>query len=1541
MIYLNNPIKFTELYILLNSNLKYHWIFSVPNIIEAEKTEILKQICLGEPCFYYLYEDTISQEFLISYLEALRRLTPAPIYKYVRESPTKSHYYSDIEIILSNYKNIEKTDQTPIYLNILYRIGEHWSENLFDILQNPQKIDKNSKNILRNIDKLNSHNPQLLRALQSLVDIVLIKIGEHDFVSHFGIQIFYIYGRIDERFIVSLPPDLITPQNFFIFMGSPAVIGNPRVSQLYQRFISAQNNYPNDFRLLQQNNQFTLLNESIMKNKHFADIIFSNAHNHLMMRDFQIVAKILDPFDDLRPYALLLDYEKISPDQQFLNDIIDYYAKPNFPMNFFGRYRNEDGFFKFISNTIGRTITAKDLLEISITKFLLPTITSLTVEDVLQYGEKEILSYPDEDRIKDFTVIYAFKALEIILNSIQGQPFDDSLLMNLMANIPVSYHTEFIIDILSLLFLQDETGKFVCSAALTQQVLTVLETFAEEKELKARIAVGLNKLQRGLVMNAHSISECLLSTQDAVMVAFSNYEYDMAEIISQNDPKLNSICVMAHAISLLQNGHEKLIPKDWFTPQLWINYCLSTGKSTEKITTDDKNILMIVNKRKEDHQIFNDYDNILMKINFSNVLEEAKAHFVGKSEPFNYKEFPRLKKFIDYVDLYNKSTQSDSTTSAVDGVIHSDNITDIESMEKLLGKNAIELVLSSKEISTASDSVKAIFNAISPLIIKASELSCKKNDYSEIILKYKYVFIQREFDEVFKTSSNDINMFIMTFLATLQTLKSITESILFSALDFLDDLFLFDVPQEHIEKLLSISLRYCETISSNFLQELRIRWPQIVDKYKDEIKRKIQLSDYLIIFPEDSNISLEKVLNSGIEIRDFATAIKQLVKEDKDNVALDFAINNHMEDEFVNIMKEKIVSKLNDNQTFSVHFSNEEISHKIFHSLPEEHRTLVNQLIITHNGAKAKSLLSICDEFPDIECDIELFDDFVKNAKDLKSIKSLYGRYTKNMKNKEAINNYTYKLIDKTINDVYVDSFESEQKAISNLSIIESILSSYDIVSDLLKKKILYFNKLVNARLFDRFSVAYSFRGFPDHTENIRNILMKYDEIGLIYDHKELWDDDIALPLLNQCLNCCNLGFFTEGMKFLENATFPEEDTEDIEKLVNDGIRTLKHAIPFELRYLSNPINVEIVPPCYKISVIIMGRGGALIGQDQFKALAKLIETFAGLNQVLSFHVTIGQFKELFDVWKRLPPLLQSVQCAIERIVKPALYSQQVQQLWQYLAKNDGDRESFKPLDDILNFLRSHRMMISLADAQLKLGNFEDAIISLLETENDSGSWKELLARLDILQTAVSKEKAVRSGRQAVCKIPPARLSKIEQLTRLQRQYIDMCINGKIRFNKHHDILTNDGGAQQMALICLFNQEFTLAVQIADSQNCLKEVVEQLVDKVEYAGIEVIKDILAKMSDKMDLDNYAKLSTVIMTTLIPKLKKTNVPQFIVNNIKGAELQIGLLANFNYLTEAMTIARKYGKREGFIIVESAATAVGNHKLASECEKLSRK
>ena len=61
----------------------------------------------------------------------------------------------------------------------------------------------------------------------------------------------------------------------------------------------------------------------------------------------------------------------------------------------------------------------------------------------------------------------------------------------------------------------------------------------------------------------------------------------------------------------------------------------------------------------------------------------------------------------------------------------------------------------------------------------------------------------------------------------------------------------------------------------------------------------------------------------------------------------------------------------------------------------------------------------------------------------------------------------------------------------------------------------------------------------------------------------------------------------------------------------------------------------------------------------------------------------------------------------------------------------------------------------------------------------------------------------------------------------------------------------------------------------------------------------------------------------------------------MNNIKGSELQIKILLDNNFINEAMCVAKKIGSKSSFLMIENAASSVGNMRVVAECEKMIKK
>ena len=142
-------------------------------------------------------------------------------------------------------------------------------------------------------------------------------------------------------------------------------------------------------------------------------------------------------------------------------------------------------------------------------------------------------------------------------------------------------------------------------------------------------------------------------------------------------------------------------------------------------------------------------------------------------------------------------------------------------------------------------------------------------------------------------------------------------------------------------------------------------------------------------------------------------------------------------------------------------------------------------------------------------------------------------------------------------------------------------------------------------------------------------------------------------------------------------------------------------------------------------------------------------------------------------------------------------------------------------------------------------------------------------------------------------------------------------------------------------MICIFNQEFSLAVQIADTQNMLDQVSSSLISKLKLSGLEALTNLFSQMSAKMDSDGYSRLTTSIVKSLSTSMKGQRLMQFIINHVKGSALQIQLLCTYGFYKEALIIANKAGTKDMYLIIENSAAVMGNSKIVKECEKCIQK
>lgn len=704
--------------------------------IDFYKREFILHICCGDYPISLLFSKMInsSNVNINDLLDKLFKMSPPPLDQYFatkssgkmiqnlfrRPSVSKTNnknqtmllYYYLLHYIQFYYDpNIRKIDYTPYYLNTFLfefsdpkksiRVNNNnitgWAEQLFQYLTSSLDIPQNQfQMILKGLLTFATQDKALYFALRPQALSILARVGAQNYISILDFSIFDVLSNIDPSILILFPPNFINSSNIDKFLQYPAVLFNSQFINLAQNLIGSTEQFPVESSLFKESNLLTLVNHSIMKRKHFTDIVFSLAHNTLMLRDFSNVENILDVFSnspqsEFKPWLMLLDFNDLYPDQEFLMTVIPYYVDSNRKtnsdqiteeklnisnnkdMNMLQRLKNDNSFLTYINQAIGINITIDGLSKETFPKYLSGIMRSINLSDFEHFSNLDYFLFSENDRDMDFNFLFLYFVYFYILNSFKESfsarkdSNDKNIENHLIADQIESYlhnvkfNQDLLIDIFSLLFIQDKaSGEFVATIEDARVILSVLVQYAQELIQKnknspksntsdlSKIVLGFSKVQQFFILNNKlNISDCFVSTLDTIISALEKHDYEIAlRFASQsNDHILLKLVQFSETIySYIKSGYKEEIITNYVKGinekealnRFLLELAMSTHDKIDELSIDsNKDCLSSLIQSRQ--KIKNGRDSLLKSVESSeylkDIIDEARLRmFFGGNE---------------------------------------------------------------------------------------------------------------------------------------------------------------------------------------------------------------------------------------------------------------------------------------------------------------------------------------------------------------------------------------------------------------------------------------------------------------------------------------------------------------------------------------------------------------------------------------------------------------------------------------------------------------------------------------------------------------------------------------------------------------------------------------------------------------------------------------------------------------------------------------------------------------------------------------------
>lgn len=792
--------------------------------IDFYQREFVRHLCCGNNRLAILFseimnctnndpKDLINKLYLmepppiekIFHLKETTKSNPNFIYK---NRGILSYYYSLHNIQYFYDRNIRMIDFTQFYLNSFYGqfleskkkgfLGPNinsWADLLGQYMTSSLDIPPTEfASILRGLLTFSQTNPALYFSLRPQVLSVLARIGPSNYIPILDFNIFDVLINIDPSLLMLLPPNFINQSNISSFWEYPAVLKNSQFSTLFQNLSSANEAFPKESSLFQQSNLFTLINQTITKRRHFVDIVFSLAHNTLMARDFDTLETIFSAFSDspesdIKPWFLLLDFNDLYPDQEYLMSVLPIYddkqsnPRESKTMNFLTRLKNDNVFITYLSQTLGRISRPEELTAMSIPKYINSTATRLFDNEAFSHFSKlDYYLISDSDRHIDFTFLFTYFIMSSILECVQTKTvIAPEKLDHLINNSELSENI--LIDLFSILFLQDpQTNEFLCGVQNAEKILALLVQYAHEikerenecpthqtsniNSILSMISTAFSKVQQVLAFDPNSsISKCFVPTFESALNALERHDFQVARhfasqsisVISQTF--LGLIQISETIFNFIKSGFkdqiiieflnscQQEILKDKFIVEL----AFSSHSRLNEINLANKTAFDTINELKTRREAVVNRKKLFLRNSESvkfmkDVLEEAylRFSFGGNESSTNDNEnehnllikpstFPYLANFIVYYELFLRiSKNSDEKVPKPSLFSFSHNM---KFDEKKEFENIMNIVIQSNLVSSWEMFTKLVGKDALAKVISHCDLSKASEEVTSIFVE--------------------------------------------------------------------------------------------------------------------------------------------------------------------------------------------------------------------------------------------------------------------------------------------------------------------------------------------------------------------------------------------------------------------------------------------------------------------------------------------------------------------------------------------------------------------------------------------------------------------------------------------------------------------------------------------------------------------------------------------------------------------------------------------------------------------------------------
>ncbi|OHT12828.1 hypothetical protein TRFO_17188 [Tritrichomonas foetus] len=381
---------------------------------------------------------------------------------------------------------------------------------------------------------------------------IIQKVGLSKLFEILGTDFFYILQEPPADFLRSIPIDLNDAPLFF---KAPINYQNGEFSQMLQKRMSLQIQYPDEFPNVFNSDFFTLLNTANVSNSHFFDITSHLVLEHITIGEYSHIPNDLRLFNNrahIIPYLLIAYHQIFFSDIENNEEVEKYINSFNndtsLAAELLRRMKNDYDLANVISFLTSNDTTVFDLNVMSFPKQL---EFVLSQKEILNYANRNYYQINDHDKDMDFDFIKCYNVLRTFVYNFpvaKTKTFfnDISSLLREIKNKSIKH--SICLDLFSLLFLRKSTGQFVVSSSYAKSLLSILCLYTDN----IQIAEGLLRVSKVTNQDFNSL---FIRDPNEIFAALDNKRYGIAYELSKSG-LMRYLFLLAYSIYIIGKKHQ-------------------------------------------------------------------------------------------------------------------------------------------------------------------------------------------------------------------------------------------------------------------------------------------------------------------------------------------------------------------------------------------------------------------------------------------------------------------------------------------------------------------------------------------------------------------------------------------------------------------------------------------------------------------------------------------------------------------------------------------------------------------------------------------------------------------------------------------------------------------------------------------------------------------------------------------------------------------------------------------------------------------------